>query len=145
MSPLWASNSASFLRSSASSRLTWKDSERRGTSLGHLVAVVFVDRALAEECVPLGLVDDDLQAKNFDVVPDLRLELEQLLPGFVMGVPVDGALHQLDDGSGQIGLGHRMPLPWVPVPRVNVTRGSVAVRRWPSGPVQLICSALASS
>ena len=38
---------------------------------GELLLVILVVGALAEEGVPLGLVDDDLQAEDGDVVPDL--------------------------------------------------------------------------
>ena len=151
MSPPWASNSASFLRSSASSRLTWKDSDRRGISLGHLPVVAGVGGALAEIRVPFGFVDDDLQAEDFDVVPDLRLKLEQVLPGLVVRVPVHDALHELDDGDGQVGLGPAHGALLVAVGAaatralVNVTLGSVAVLAWPSGPVQLTRSVRASS
>ena len=57
VSALTASNSASFLRSSASSRLTWNDSERRGDQ-PRQVGAVESSRAAAEVGVPLGLVDD---------------------------------------------------------------------------------------
>ena len=73
---------------------------------GHRLGFALVGRPLAEECVPLGLVDDHLQAEHLDVIPDTRLQLEQVLPGALVGVAVDDALHQRDDGGRQVRLGH---------------------------------------
>ena len=106
----WASNSASFLRSSASSRLTWKDSARRGISRGSGSASSGSVGALAQERVALGLVDDDLQAQHVHVVPGLRLQLEQAAPRVVVRVAVDDALHELGDGERQIRFGGHPPL-----------------------------------
>ena len=112
-------------------------------------------RALAEERVALGLVDDDLQAQHGHVVPDLRLQLEQLAPGPVVGVPVDDALHQLGDDERQIGAAVRWhwlrswscsvraPTAWLmadgPAPR-KVTGAGSATLLPPSGSSQPICS-----
>jgi len=112
---------------------------------GHRVGFALVGRPLAEKGVPLGLVDDYLEAEDLYVVPDMRLQLEQVLPGALVGVAVDDALHQHDDGGRQVGLGHGVLPVTRPTARVKVTAGRVAVRSHPSGPVQLTCSDLVSS
>ena len=112
---------------------------------GHRLGLALVGRPLAEEGVPLGLVDDHLQAEYLDVVPDPGLQLEQVLPGALVGVAVDDALHQRDDGEWQVRLGHGGLTATRPTARAKVTPGSVAVRSRPSRPVQLTCSELVSS
>ena len=146
-----ASNSASFLRSSASSRLRWKDSDRRGISRGsgRLVFGGVVVGTLAEERVAFGLVDNHLQPDNGDVVAHLGLQLHEVAPRLVVVVPVDDALHQLRDGQRQVGLGggrraHRCA-PVAAVARAKVTRGMATIRSRPASSRQLICSVCCSS
>ena len=116
-----------------------------GHRLGLGLGLALVGRPLAEECVPLGFVDDDLQAEHLDIIPDPGLQLEQVLPGTLVGVAVDDALHQRDDGEWQVRLSHGGLTVTRPTVRAKVTPGSVAVRSRPSGPVQLTCSDLVSS
>ena len=76
-----ASYSASFLRRSANSRLTGKDSGRRGTSRGTFGAASSSRvRGEPQEGVALGLVEDELQAQHDDIVAHARLQIEQRAP-----------------------------------------------------------------
>jgi len=106
---------------------------------GKLPGVVGVVGALAEKCVALGLVDDDLQAQHVHEIPGLGLQLQQAAPPAVMRVAVDNALHELGDDERQIWFGSHPPL------LAYVTRGSVAVRSRPSVADQVIRSRCRSS
>ena len=75
--------------------------QRLGAVVTHLVG-----RALAAERVALGLVHDDLQSEHRDIIPHLRLQLEQVPPGALVSVAVHDALHQLGDGQRQVRLIH---------------------------------------
>ena len=82
--------------------------DKPGQRVGVIVARL-LGRALAAERIAFGLIDDDLQSQHRDIVPDLRLQLEQVPPGALVRVTVNHALHQLGDGQRQVRLSHAAP------------------------------------
>ena len=128
----WASNSASFLRSSASSRLTWKDSERRGISRGSGAASSGSSSGRwRQERVALGLVDDHLQAQHRDVVADLRLQLQQLRQARSCVSRYTTPFISCVTASGRLGLGHRRV---IRRHRRSTVRAKMTPGRWRSSP-----------
>src|SRR5260370_39904284 len=93
---------------------------------------------LAAERVAFGLIDDELQSQHRNIIPHVRLQLEQVPPGALVRVTVNDALHQLGDGQRQVRLGHVELL-------TNVTRGMGTFRSRPSASCQRTCSLWRSS
>ena len=121
----------------------WKDRVRRATSRGNSTPVV--DREAAQVGVPLGLVHHHLEAQHRHVVTDLVAQIEQEGPRLLVGVAVDGTLHQVDDHHRQVRRTRRGRHAYIIDHEVSIrsrlklTLGSSATRSTSSA-LQAICS-----
>ena len=103
VSPLAASNSAKLLA---------QQRDQQADRVAKLAArdqagqfrLAFGRCALAEVGETFGLIDDQLQAQNGDVVADARLEPQKRLPECGVGFGEGHALHQADQDDGKAWL-----------------------------------------